>query len=389
MTDPSFIPQANPLAGYLAQKAEIDSAVSRVLAGGRYILGREVEQFEHEFAAFLGVLGAVGVASGTDAVELSLRALGIGAGDAVITVSHTAVATVAAIERAGATPVLVDIDPQTCNMDPARLEEALNGVVATSGLRAEAILPVHLYGHPAAITDLVDIARRHHLFLIEDCAQAHGAKLDGRRTGTFGDLAAFSFYPTKNLGAFGDGGLIAADDGKLLSRLRALREYGWRERYVSAEPGINSRLDEILAAMLRVRLLQLESGNVHRGEIAARYAEGLKSTPLMLPTVARGVTHVWHQYVVQCDCRDDLRKSLERAGIGTAVHYPVPVHLQPAYRDRVVCSGELTQTEHAAERILSLPMYPQLADEQVDRVIDAIRNAFSGKSAQTAGGRPS
>ncbi len=389
MTDTSFIPQANPLAGYLAQKAEIDSAISRVLAGGRYILGREVEQFEHEFAAFLGTFGAVGVASGTDAVELSLRALGIGAGDAVITVSHTAVATVAAIERAGATPVLVDIDPKTYTMDPARLEGALRDLAKSSNVRPKAILPVHLYGHPADIAELVKIAECHGLLTIEDCAQAHGAKFDGRTVGTFGRLAAFSFYPTKNLGAFGDGGLVAVEDGKLLAQLRALREYGWKDRYVSAEPGINSRLDEIQAAMLRVRLLQLDAENARRREIAARYTAQLRTAPLELPIISRGITPVWHQYVVQCGCRDDLRKALERAGVGTAVHYPVPVHLQPAYRNRVLIAGELTQTERAAERILSLPMYPQLTDAQVDRVIDAIHGVFSKSNASAAGDRPS
>jgi dTDP-4-amino-4,6-dideoxygalactose transaminase len=389
MTDASFIPQANPLAGYLAQKAEIDAAIARVMASGRYILGREVEQFEREFANYLGLHSAVGVASGTDAVELCLRGLGIGAGDAVVTVSHTAVATVAAIERAGATPVLVDIDPATYTMDPSRLEEALAEVVKSSGLRARAILPVHLYGYPAAMPELVDVARQHKLHVIEDCAQAHGAKLGGRIAGTFGDLAAFSFYPTKNLGAFGDGGLIAGDDGPVLARVRALREYGWQERYVSAMPGVNSRLDEIQAAMLRVRLQQLDAGNARRGEIAARYTAGLDDTPLSLPIVAKGVTHAWHQYVVQCGARDDLRSALERTNIGTAVHYPAPVHLQPAYRGRIVCSGELAHTERAAGRILSLPMYPQLTDAQVDRVIDAIRSIFSDQKTRPEGGRPS
>ena len=389
MPDPSYIPQANPLAGYLALKAEIDPAVARVLASGRYILGREVEQFEREFADYLGVLGAVGVASGTDAVELCLRALGIGTGDAVITVSHTAVATVAAIERAGATPLFVDIDPATYTMAPARLEAALKEGGAFGGKVPKAVIPVHLYGHPAAMPDIVGIARRYKLHVIEDCAQSHGATLGGQMSGAFGDLAAFSFYPTKNLGAFGDGGLISGDDGPLLARVRALREYGWQERYVSAQPGVNSRLDEIQAAILRVKLRQLDADNARRREIANCYTTGLDGAPLTLPRAAAGTAHVWHQYVIECDDREGLRKSLEQAGIGTAVHYPAPVHLQPAYRGRIICGGDLRHTERAAGRILSVPMYPQLSDEQADRVVRAIRAHFSAQKNRPDGGRPS
>jgi len=385
MSNLPFIPQAFPLAGYLAQQNEIAAAAARVLAGGRYILGEEVEQFEKEFAAFLGAGGAVGVASGTDAVELALRALGIGPGDAVITVSHTAVATVAAIERAGALPMLVDVDPQTYAIDPGCIKDALDSGAAPGRVRA--ILPVHLYGHPAPMEPLMELARRHGLFVVEDCAQSHGAKLAGRTTGTFGELSAFSFYPTKNLGAFGDGGLVAGSDPALLDRVRSLREYGWKERYVSSVPGVNSRLDELQAAMLRVRLTRLAAENARRGEIAARYTAGLAGAPITLPTVAAGAAPVWHQYVIECDDRDALRQRLEQAGIGTGVHYPMPVHLQPAYRGRVCCAGPLPCTERAAGRIVSLPMSPHLADAEIDRVIAAIRSALKAGGGPTAGSR--
>src|SRR5579864_475491 len=248
MSAKRYLPQANPGAAYFAQRAEIDVAVARVLAGGRYILGPEVAAFEADFAAYLGVEHAVGVGSGTDALEMALRACEIGPGQAVIAPSHTAVATVAAIERAGARPALVDVDPVSMTIDAARVEGVLKRGRDFVGARLAAIIPVHLYGHPADMTALLAVAGRHGLRLIEDCAQSHGARLSGQLTGTFGDLATFSFYPTKNLGAFGDGGLVATSDSALADRLTGLREYGWQRRNVSAFPGINSRLDELQAA---------------------------------------------------------------------------------------------------------------------------------------------
>ena len=374
--DRSFlhIPQANPRAGYLAQQSEIDAAVSRVLEGGSYILGREVEIFESAFAAFVGAAYAVGVGNGTDAIELALRACGIGSGDLVFTVSHTAVATIAAIERAGAMPVLIDVEPGTYTMGPYELALALR--MPPPG-RPAAVLPVHLYGHPADLSALSEIARGHGLRLIEDCAQSHGAQWRGRPAGSIGDIACFSFYPTKNLGALGDGGMVVTSDRTLASASREIREYGWRERYISARIGINSRLDAIQAAILGVKLDRLDADNARRQAIATRYDVGLADLPLALPLRRPEATHVFHQYVIRLDKRDQLRDRLRNAGIGTGIHYPAPVHRQPAYGDRLAAGPSgLGVTERAAPQILSLPIYPQLSDEAVERVIAEIRMFF-------------
>jgi dTDP-4-amino-4,6-dideoxygalactose transaminase len=372
MSDAPFIPQANPGASYAAQRAEIDAAIHRVLAGGRYVLGEEVAAFEAEFADWLGVGEAVGVASGTDAIELALRAVGIGPGLAVIAPSHTAVATVAAIERTGARPVLVDVDSLTYTMTAAGVEAVLASSREFGGCRPAALIPVHLYGNPADMPALLDVAGRYGLRVIEDCAQSTGAKIGPRRTGTLGDLAAFSFYPTKNLGAFGDGGLVATNDRELAARLRALRQYGWKQRSVSAFAGVNSRLDEIQAAVLRVKLKRLDSDNARRIEIARRYSTGLNRPGIGIPACSEEVEHVFHQYVIRMSDRDKLRSFLDERRIGTAIHYPVPVHCQPAYRERGLNAGKLTRTEKLCHEILSLPMFPQLADADVDRVIATI-----------------
>jgi dTDP-4-amino-4,6-dideoxygalactose transaminase len=369
------IPQTDPRAGYLAQRAAIDAAIARVLEGGQYILGGEVAAFETAFAKFLGIGHAVGCGSGTDAIELALRACGIGAGDLVYTVSHTAVATVAAIERAGAVPVLIDVEPGTWTMAPRELARALRDPPAG---RPAAVLPVHLYGQPADLPALAEIARAHGLRLIEDCAQSHGAGHCGRLAGTWGDLACFSFYPTKNLGALGDAGMVVTDDSALAAALREVREYGWRDRYVSAGNGINSRLDALQAAVLGVKLGALADGNRRRSAIAERYDGGLAGLPLVVPTRRPGSTHVFHQYVIRLPERDGLRESLRRAGIGTGIHYPVPVHQQPAYARRLPCGPSgLGVTERAAPQILSLPIYPQLSDAAGDRVVAEIRAFFS------------
>jgi dTDP-4-amino-4,6-dideoxygalactose transaminase len=375
-----LIVAADPKANYRTHQEEIDRAVRRVLEGGWYILGQEVTAFEEEFARYLGVRHAVGVGSGTEALHLALRVCGIGPGDAVFTVSHTAVATVAAIELTGAAPVLVDIDPATFTLDPNRLEDVLAG--GSLGLRAKAIIPVHLYGHPADMPAVLEIGRRHGLVVIEDCAQSHGATLNGRKTGTWGDLAAFSFYPTKNLGALGDGGALVTSDPGLAERARLLREYGWRERYVSELPGMNTRLDELQAAILRVKLRALEGENARRRELARLYGQALAATPLGLPRARDGVEHVYHQYVVRCQRRDELRAFLKANSVGTAIHYPLPVHLQPAYRDRLVPSGgQLAQTERACRKVLSLPMHPQLADEQAAFVGEQIMSWYRQQPA--------
>ena len=282
------IPQTDPRAGYLAQRTAIDSAIARVLQSGSYILGQEVEAFEAAFATFLRVANAIGVASGTDAIEIALRACGIGLGDLVFTVSHTAVATIAAIERAGATPVLVDVEPGTYTMAPRELSRVLR--TPPSG-RPAAVLPVHIYGQPAELSALADIARAYGLRLIEDCAQSHGALYHGAAAGSFGDLACFSFYPTKNLGALGDGGMVVTNDSALATALREIREYGWRERYVSTRNGINSRLDPIQAAILGIKLRSLTADNARRQAIADRYDAGLSGLPLTVPTRRAQATH--------------------------------------------------------------------------------------------------
>jgi dTDP-4-amino-4,6-dideoxygalactose transaminase len=380
MDRPIEVPQTDPKAGYLAHQAEIDSAIQRVLNSGWYILGREVESFEQEFATYIGVRHAVGVASGTDALELSLRACDVGPGDLVFTVSHTAVATVAVIELAGATPVLVDIDPVTYTMDPNCLEDAL---AHPPDGKPKAVIPVHLYGHPADMPSILELAKRHGLYVIEDCAQSHGATLDGRMTGAWGDIAAFSFYPTKNLGALGDGGMIVTDNPALAEQVRLLQQYGWRERYISDIPGGNSRLDELQAAVLRVKLRYLDTENMRRQNLAQTYKALLADAGLTLPGVRSCVTHVYHQYVVRLPQRDALRSYLRQVGIGTLIHYPVPVHLQPAYQGRLSIAAPLPWTEHVARQILSLPMFPQLSDDQARRVGECICRFHSDRVTKT------
>jgi hypothetical protein len=374
MSDPHAapIPQSSPGGEYRDHRAEIDEAIARVLEGGWYILGPEVEAFEEEFARYLGLGGAVGVANGTDALELALRAVGIGPGDGVFTVSHTAVATVAAIERAGAVPILLDVDETTFTMDPGRLVDALAVAPRPAGARPRAVVVVHLYGHPAAMPPIVEVARGAGLLVVEDCAQAHGARLDGRMAGTFGDVATFSFYPTKNLGALGDGGLVASDDPGVTSRVRELRQYGWRERYVSATIGSNSRLDELQAAVLRVKLRYLEAGNDRRRTLASFYDSALGPTTVRTPGVAAGARHVYHQYVIRTARRTQLMTWLRDRGIATAIHYPVPVHRQPAYAGRLALPRPLEVTERLAGQIISLPMFAGLADTDADRVAGAI-----------------
>lgn len=359
-----MIPVVDLRAEYLAVKTEIDAAVQRVLESGWYILGQEVAAFEAEFAAWCGVSGAVGVGNGTDALHIALRACGIGPGDEVITVAHTAVATAAAIALTGATPVFVDIDPATYTLDPARLAAAITP-------RTAAVIPVHLYGHPADLGQILPIARAASLRVIEDCAQAHGAEWQGQKVGSYGDLACFSFYPTKNLGALGDGGAIAGNDPALLERARLLREYGWppQNRYVSEIEGMNSRLDEMQAAILRVKLAHLDIWNNHRRRLAAVYAAHLPPT-VVKPVEQPGCRHVYHLYVVRSTDRDGLRERLRTAGVATGIHYPVPIHQQAAYSHLPPVS--LPATEQAAAEILSLPMHSTLTEKQIEQVCAAV-----------------
>jgi dTDP-4-amino-4,6-dideoxygalactose transaminase len=375
VTTAPVIPQANPGAGYRAEKAAIDAAVARAFESGWYILGKEGEAFEREYAAWLGVARAVGCANGTDALALVLRGLGIGEGSTVATVSHTAVATVAAIEMAGAVPLLLDIDPDTYTMDPDELAAVLED--PPPGLPpVRAAIVVHLYGQAADLQPMLAACRRAGAALIEDCAQAHGARLDGQRLGTFGTAAAFSLYPTKNLGALGDGGVLATDDATLADRIAAIRQYGWRERYVSDLVGVNSRLDEVQAAILRARLPCLDTNNTRRRAIAEAYDAALADGPFSPPVRRAGAEHVFHQYVIRIPGggRAAVQARLREAGVGTGIHYPVPVHLQAAYRDRTPLGpAGCGETERAATEVLSLPMYPELSDAEVERVCAALR----------------
>ncbi|MBZ5568027.1 MAG: DegT/DnrJ/EryC1/StrS family aminotransferase [Acidobacteriia bacterium] len=360
-----FIPAAKPLAQYLSRGREIDEAMRLVLTTGQYILGREVEAFEKEWSAYVGVRFAVGVGSGTDALTLALRACGIGPGHEVITTPHTAVATIAAIELAGATPVLADIEPNTCLLDPAAAARHITA-------RTRAIIPVHLFGQPADMIPILEIARARGIRVIEDCAQAHGAIYRGKRVGSWGDVGCFSFYPTKNLGAIGDGGAIVTNDEQTALLAAALRQYGWRQRYVSEVAGANSRLDELQAAILRVKLPYLDQDNACRVDIAARYSRALGSH-VTVPVVGADRTSCYHLYVVSSAEREQLRTFLEQKGIGTAIHYPVPVHLQPAYRGRLGDTGSFPIAEQAATQILSLPMYPELTLAECDCIIEAVQ----------------
>ncbi|MBM3801339.1 MAG: DegT/DnrJ/EryC1/StrS family aminotransferase [Acidimicrobiia bacterium] len=362
---PPSISLAAPRASYLAHRQEINVAIQRVLEGGQYILGREVAAFEEEFAAFVGVPYAIGVGNGTDALELALRACGIGPGDEVITVSHTAVATVAAIELAGATPVFVDIEPASYLIDVRQIESVVS-------VRTKAILPVHLYGLPANLPAITETARKHGLRVVEDCAQSHGAVLNGKNTGAWGDVAAFSFYPTKNLGTLGDGGMVVTRDAHLASRIREMREYGWVRRYVSEQPGMNTRLDELQAAILRVKLRYLAQDNHRRARLARAYLDVLKESCLRLPSEPSDGVHAWHLFVVGHRQREELLNFLDQRGVGTGIHYPVPVHLQPAYRNRLPLRLPLPNTEKAAAQVLSLPLYPELPIESVQQVAEAI-----------------
>ncbi|MCC7450006.1 MAG: DegT/DnrJ/EryC1/StrS family aminotransferase [Anaerolineae bacterium] len=360
-----------PLHTQLAD--ELAAATQRVLTSGWFILGPEVEAFEAAFAAYHGMAHAVGVASGTDALELALRAANIGPGDEVITVSHTAVATVCAIERAGATPVLVDIDPDTYTMNPAAAEAAITP-------RTKAMIPVHLYGHPADLSALVDLAARHHLLLIEDCAQAHGARYDGKLVGTFGQMAAFSFYPTKNLGALGDGGAVITNDAQYAAQLKSLRNYGQASRYEHVERGINSRLDEMQAALLAVKLKHLDEHNAVRRDLANRYAQQLKD--VTLPLERSNAHHVYHLYVIRHPQRDQLQEALKARGVGTLIHYRIPVHRQQAYTDLGYGPGSLPVTEQITEEILSLPMYIGLTTDDIDRIAAAVADSLKAITIQ-------
>jgi dTDP-4-amino-4,6-dideoxygalactose transaminase len=353
--------------GYQELKSELDSAWQRVMNSGWYLLGAELEAFEEEYAAYCGTRHAVGVGSGLDALVLSLAAYGIGPGDEVIVPAHTFIATWMAVSRVGAVPVPVDADPETYNIEPERIEEVISP-------RTRAILPVHLYGQPADMVRIGAVAERHHLLVIEDCAQAHGARFHGVRIGGIGSAAAHSFYPGKNAGAFGDGGAVTTNDGHIAERLRCLRNYGSTRKYHHQCLGYNSRLDELQAAFLRVKLRHLDSWNQRRSRIAAMYQEGLAGLEdITLPVVPRWADAVWHLFVIRHPRRDELQAKLAAEGIGTQIHYPVPNHLSEAYaKQSSATRHRLPVTEKLAASVLSLPMSPHLSDNDAEYVCEAV-----------------
>jgi len=376
-SQPDMIPIADPEADVRSCRDAILEAIDRVLRSGRYILGEEVDGFEQEWAQYLGARYAIGVANGTDALALALKGVGIHPGDEVLTVSHTAVATLAAIESIGAVPVLVDMDPSSRCMDPRLLESMVSP-------RTRAVVPVHIYGQPADMERILAVAGRYDLRVVEDCAQAHGGEIGGRKVGTFGVAAAFSFYPTKNLGAIGDAGAVVCSDASLADRVRALRQYGWHRRYISHLAGTNSRLDELQAAVLRIQLKQLDERNVRRRAIAERYRRALASTGVVVPQEASGTMHVMHLFVIESTQRDRVAEFLEEAGIATGLHYPQPVHLQPAYLGRLRGSERLPVTEAFYQRLLTLPCHPGLTDEQIDRICRRLQAWSEPSSASSS-----
>jgi dTDP-4-amino-4,6-dideoxygalactose transaminase len=364
------IPFLDLKAQYETVGRDVEAAVVDVLRSGEYVLGPRVAAFEHDFAAWCGAEQAIAVSSGTAALHLALLAAGIGPGDEVITVPMTFVATVAAVLYAGATPVLVDIDPATWTMDPMKIEAAITP-------RTRAIMPVHLHGRLAAMDEIVAIARRHGLLVIEDAAQAHGAERGGRRAGTFGDIGCFSFYPGKNLGACGEGGAVVTNDAKLADGVRLLRDWGQKAKYEHVTVGFNLRMDNVQGAVLGVKLPHLEGWTERRRTVAALYSELLADTGLQLPA-ASGKDHVFHVYAVRTPQRDALRHALTAAGIATGIHYPTPVHLQPGYASLGYKAGAFPESERMARETLSLPIFPEMTDEKVRTVVAAVRRFTEG-----------
>jgi len=366
---------ANPSAQFDSYQIEIEEAVLAVMRGNRYVLGEEVTSLEKEFADYIGTASAVGVANGTDAIELALRALDIGLGDEVITVSHTAVATIAAIEATGASAVLVDVESEYYTLNPEQLEEVFS-------TKTRAIIAVHLYGQSANLDAIKDFCQIKNIFLIEDASQAHGAKYQGERLGSIGDFGCFSCYPTKNLGAIGDAGLITTNNIDLAAKARMLREYGWSNR-ISEYAGRNSRLDEIQAAVLRIKLKYLDLDNEKRRKIAQYYMTHLADSQVSLPVIRPDNESVFHLFVIQVERRQELLDYLLSKGIQAGVHYPVSVHLQPAYKGRVSIASDMSVTTGLAGRILSLPMYPELSMQDVVKITSAVKSFFNNRAFES------
>ncbi len=365
------VPFVDLQAQYRSIQSEIDTAISTVLHETDFILGEEVDRFEEAFAEACQVQHAVGLDSGTSALELALRAFDIGPGDEVITAAHTFIATALAISYTGAKPVLVDVDPQTYTMDPARLEEAITD-------KTKAVIPVHLYGQPADMDPILEIAHRRNLSVLEDACQAHGATFKGRRVGSLGDAAAFSFYPAKNLGAYGDGGAVVTNDERVAASLRMLRNYGQSKKYVHVSRGYNRRLDTLQAGVLLTKLPYLDEWNAARRKHARAYQRLLADADVTTPMIAEYANPVWHLYVIRSADRNGLQKHLTERGIATGIHYPIPIHFQQAYRDLGYEQGAFPVAEQAADQVLSLPMYAELSSDQVEYVAEAIKE-FTGE----------
>lgn len=371
------IPLLDLTAQYSSIKHEIDEAIARVIEKSDFILGTELELFEAEFGEFCEVKHCVSVDSGLSALELVLRAWGIGPGDEVITAANTFIATALAISNTGATPVLVDVDPQTNNIDLGAVRSAI-----TSHTRA--VVPVHLYGAPAEMDGINAIAAQYDLAVLEDACQAHGARYKGRRAGSLGHAAAFSFYPGKNLGAYGDGGAIVTNDAALARHLRAMRNYGQQSKYVHCTKGFNRRLDTLQAAVLRVKLRHLDRWNAMRDHHARDYGELLYGASVMLPHVPNHIRSSWHLYVIRSSFRNTIKNHLESHGISTGLHYPTPIHLQTAYADAGYRKGEFPVTERLANEILTLPMYPELDQPALERIAGAVMSSQGVKRAPIA-----
>ncbi|MBI3252260.1 MAG: DegT/DnrJ/EryC1/StrS family aminotransferase [Candidatus Omnitrophica bacterium] len=362
-----MIPFGDLARQYQIYKDEIDAAVAQVFNRGWYILGEKVEQFEIAFARYCGTQYAVGVGSGVDALHLSLVSLGVGAGDEVITVANTCVPTLSAVSLAGATPVLVDVDPATYTMDPQQIEQRITD-------RTRAILPVHIYGQCADMDPLLEIAQRRSLFVIEDCAQAHGATYKGKKAGSMGVTGCFSFYPSKNLGAMGDAGLVTTNDAKLAEKLKQLRNYGQEQRYYHSIKGFNSRLDELQAAVLLAKLPYLDSWNARRREIASIYNRGLADAKVVCPVEASDRWHNYHLYVIQVSNRERFQGQLRDLGVQTMIHYPVPIHRQEAYSETRDQVRYLAQTDMLSPQIVSLPIFPEMTNDEILSVVEAVRS---------------
>jgi dTDP-4-amino-4,6-dideoxygalactose transaminase len=378
MTQQTNIPFVDLQAQYRSIASDVTDAMMRVVERGDYILGDDVRLFEEEFAQYIGTSEAIAVGSGLDALELALRAYGVGPGDEVITAANTFIATALAVMAVGARPILVDVESETYNIDPTAIEPAITS-------KTKAIMPVHLYGQPADMLPILEIAQQHGLTVIEDAAQAHGAWYDGRRAGAIGHAAGFSFYPAKNLGAYGDGGMVVTNDAATAEKIRRLRNYGQRVKYVHSVIGTNSRLDTIQAAVLRVKLRRLDHWNAARSEHAAAYNVLLAGAPIVLPKTAQKCSHVYHLYVIQLDRRSEVQNLLTARGIGTGIHYPIPIHLQEACASLGYRKGDFPVTEDAASRILSLPMYPEMTTGQREFVAEELLQAvLVSPSAQTA-----